>query len=96
MLRLCRCVQLVPSIGAELSIIDYISVCVGPRFSTSSLAVHLFTDPLSTGVNSLHCVTASFLIYEWKWMSEHVVEECGEEGLQLFMFSVWMSCTSMH
>lgn len=101
MLHLCRRVQLVPSVRAEFTLIDYFTVCVGPFSPHRHSPLHSFTDSLSTGCKQsrvLHCVSASFFIREWKWMSEHVVEEGGEVGLQLFMsvFSVWMSCTSMH
>ena len=77
MLHLCLRVQLVPSIRAEFTLIDYFTVCVGP------LSPHhpsLCTDSLFT--ESALPVSSS--------VSEHVVEEGGEVGLQLFMsvFSV--------
>lgn len=65
---------------SPLSLITALSVKV--LFSTSwlpSLCSHSLT----------HYVFASFFIHEWKWMSEHVVEEGGEVGLQLSVCLVY-------
>lgn len=91
---LCHRVSLSRHPGLELRPIYYFTVFPGP-FNTSSLRflrTHSLTPVHWADENSPE---SAFLPVSssTKWMCEHVVEE-GRSGTAVF--SVWMSCMSMH